>query len=119
MCGIYEGKTQEILKDFMAKYWQANSQVLMNNQIAQNCGLLIFFNKKDRFKEKLMDADCREDIAFLGPHLSPKQARDYLTKGKFDERQIGNALAKKFVEAIEGMKERRKKDTYCRFLNWE
>jgi len=28
-------------------------KVLMNNRVAQNCGLLIFFNKRDRFKEKL------------------------------------------------------------------
>ena len=90
-------------------------KVLMNNKIAQNCGLLIFFNKKDRFKQKLMDPECRKDISFLAPYLAPKHLREYFRKGKFDERQMGDALASKFVEAIKEMKER-EKDTYCRLL---
>src|SRR5690348_17242650 len=90
-------------------------KVLLNNRVAQQCGLLIFFNKKDRFKvilenfrncfafiaqEKLMDPECRQDIAFLAPHVTSKQTRDYLAKGKFNERQFGEALARKFVDAL-------------------
>ena len=62
-----------------------------------------------------MDPECRQDIAFLAPHVTSKQTHDYLAKGKFDERQLGEALARKFVDALEQL-EGRQKDTYCRYF---
>ncbi|KAI1729036.1 g-protein alpha subunit domain-containing protein [Ditylenchus destructor] len=102
----YEGTLLDECVEYM--------KVLLNNKVAQNCGLLIFFNKKDRFKEKLQDPECREDIAYLMPYLSPNKAKDYLTKGKFEEKQMSEALSNKFVEAIKEVKNR-ERNTYCRY----
>ena len=89
-------------------------KLLMNNPVARNCGLLIFFNKKDRFKEKLKDDECREDIVYLQPHVSPHKLSDYLHKGKLDEKHMSDALAQRFVEVLKGIKGR-ERSTYSRF----
>uniref|UniRef100_A0A915EU59 Uncharacterized protein n=1 Tax=Ditylenchus dipsaci TaxID=166011 RepID=A0A915EU59_9BILA len=102
----YEGTLLDECVEYM--------KVLLNNKVAQNCGLLIFFNKKDRFKEKLQDLECRDDIAYLMPHLAPQKAKEYLSKGKFEEKHMLDALCKKFVDAIKEVKNR-DKNTYCRF----
>ncbi|KAI6177339.1 Guanine nucleotide-binding protein G(k) subunit alpha [Aphelenchoides bicaudatus] len=89
-------------------------KVLMNNPVAQNCGLFIFFNKKDRFKEKLQDPDCREDVKYLSAYLSPKQLAEFQQKGKFNEKEMQKALSDKFTEAINTLKARQR-NTFCRF----
>lgn len=50
---------------------------------------------KLNLQEKLQDPECREDIAYLMPYLSPNKAKDYLTKGKFEEKQMSEALSNK------------------------
>lgn len=62
----------------------------------------------------MQDAECRDDIAYLAPHLPLNAVRDYLDKGRFDEKQFQGALAQKFVETIKQM-QGRERSTYCRF----
>lgn len=88
-------------------------KVLMNNPVAQNCGLFIFFNKKDRFKEKLQDPDCRDDIQYLSAHLNQKQLAEFQQKGRFNEKDMQKALSDKFAEAINSLSARQR-STYCR-----
>lgn len=73
-------------------------KLLLNNAIAEKCGLLIFFNKKDRFKEKLNDEHCREDIDYLKEYLSSSQYKEYKRSGKFDPKAMYNAITAKFIE---------------------
>lgn len=89
-------------------------KVLMNNPVAQNCGLFIFFNKKDRFKEKLQDPDCRNDIKYLTT-LTPKQIADFKERGKFNEKEMQKAVSDKFTEAINSL-QARQRNTYCRLV---
>jgi GTPase SAR1 family protein len=103
----YEGTLLDECVEYM--------KVLLNNKVAQNCGLLIFFNKKDRFKEKLQDEECREDISYLAPFMDAKQVSEYLNKGKFDEGKMSKAIANKFTEALKEIKNRQK-STYSRLV---
>lgn len=103
----YEGTLLDECVEYM--------KVLLNNKVAQNCGLIIFFNKKDRFKEKLADEECREDISYLAPFLDAKVVSEYLNKGKFDEGKMSKAIANKFTEALKEAKNRQK-STYSRYV---
>lgn len=89
-------------------------KVLMNNHVAQNCGLFIFFNKKDRFKEKLQDPECRDDIKYLTGYLTPKQVNEFKQRGEFNEKKFQKAVSDKFTEAINGLNSRQR-NTYCRY----
>lgn len=88
-------------------------EALLNNEIAQNSGLFIFFNKTDRFKEKLMDLECREDIKYLAPFITPYQLNKYQKCGRFNESAMQNAIFTKFKDAIESLGER-KYNTYSK-----
>ncbi|KAI6215613.1 Guanine nucleotide-binding protein G(k) subunit alpha [Aphelenchoides besseyi] len=101
----YEGTLLDECVEYM--------KVLLNNKVAQNCGLFIFFNKKDRFKEKLSDPDCREDIQYLSPFLSPKQIANF-QRGRFSEQEMQKALSDKFTEAIKTFKDR-ERHSYCKY----
>uniref|UniRef100_A0A0N4Z2F5 G-protein alpha subunit n=1 Tax=Parastrongyloides trichosuri TaxID=131310 RepID=A0A0N4Z2F5_PARTI len=73
---------------------------LLSNPYASKCGLLIFFNKKDKFLEKLNDPDCREDIIYLKPYLDRSVYNEYLKTGLFKEEDMHKAIASKFAEII-------------------
>jgi hypothetical protein len=88
-------------------------KVLLNNSVAQKCGLFIFFNKKDRFKEKLEDEECRADIKYLKRYLTERQVTEYQTAGRFKPNDMNKAIASKFVDALEELNKTRK-NTYCR-----
>lgn len=90
-------------------------KVLLNNSVAQKCGLFIFFNKKDRFKVKLEDEACREDIKYLKRYLTERQMNDYRASGKFKSMDMNKAIASKFVDEIDELN-RRTKNTYCRYV---
>lgn len=75
-------------------------KILVNNPVAKNCGLFIFFNKKDRFKQKLQDPECRDDIKYLTTYLSPKDVEEFKKEGEFNERIFQKTVSDKFIEAI-------------------
>ena len=102
----YEGTLLDECVEYM--------KVLLNNNVAQNCGLYIMFNKCDRFKEKLTDPLCRDDVCFLKDHLTSKQLDDFRQRGKFDINEMQKALAGKFTDAIKMFKERERR-TYCKY----
>lgn len=88
-------------------------KLLLNNAIAETCNLLIFFNKKDRFKEKLNDEHCREDIDYLKEYLSSSQYKEYKKAGKFEPKIMYNAVTAKFIENIKIKYPN--KSCYCRY----
>jgi hypothetical protein len=75
-------------------------KLLLNNAVAENCKLLIFFNKKDRFKEKINDEHCRSDIDYLKEYLSTSQYKEYKKTGKHEPKTMYNAITAKFNENI-------------------
>uniref|UniRef100_A0AC35UD39 G-protein alpha subunit n=1 Tax=Rhabditophanes sp. KR3021 TaxID=114890 RepID=A0AC35UD39_9BILA len=88
---------------------------LLENPFASKCGLLIFFNKKDRFLQKLKDEDCRQDIHYLKAYLDKKIIKEYKADGSFKEEDMHRAIASKFAEIINSNKIKRERDTYVRF----
>uniref|UniRef100_A0A0K0EDA2 G-protein alpha subunit n=1 Tax=Strongyloides stercoralis TaxID=6248 RepID=A0A0K0EDA2_STRER len=88
---------------------------LLCNPYASKCGLLIFFNKRDKFLEKLNDPDCRNDIIYLKPYLDRAVYNEYKSTGNFKEEDMHKAIASKFAEIINSNKIKRERDTYCRF----
>uniref|UniRef100_A0A0N5BAL7 G-protein alpha subunit n=1 Tax=Strongyloides papillosus TaxID=174720 RepID=A0A0N5BAL7_STREA len=88
---------------------------LLSNPYASKCGLLIFFNKRDKFLEKLKDPDCRDDIKYLKPYLDRTVYNEYKNTGNFKEEDMHKAIASKFAEIINSNKIKRERDTYCRF----
>ncbi|CEF68349.1 Guanine nucleotide-binding protein G(k) subunit alpha [Strongyloides ratti] len=88
---------------------------LLSNPYASKCGLLIFFNKRDKFLEKLNDPDCRNDIIYLKPYLDRTVYNEYKNTGNFKEEDMHKAIASKFAEIINSNKIKRERDTYCRF----
>ena len=89
-------------------------RLLLNNPATEHCGLLIFFNKKDRFKEKLEDEQCREDIRFLKNYLTSNQIDTYESSGKYSEKTMFNAITGKFVDIFK--KKYPEKSCYCRWV---
>uniref|UniRef100_A0A7E4VYR4 G-protein alpha subunit n=1 Tax=Panagrellus redivivus TaxID=6233 RepID=A0A7E4VYR4_PANRE len=88
-------------------------KLLLNNGIADKCGLLIFFNKKDRFKEKLADEQCRDDIHYLKDYLAREAYQDYQTSGKFNENVMNHAITAKFLDKLYSSQKVDKRN-YCR-----
>jgi hypothetical protein len=78
----------------------AYMEVFLNNPVARSCGLYIFFNKTDRFKEKLVDPECRDDIKYLAEFIKPSELSKY-QKGKFNESTMQNAIFNKFKKSLD------------------
>lgn len=87
-------------------------EVLLNNPVAQSCGLFIFFNKTDRFNEKLLDPECRDDIKYLSEFIKPSELAKY-RQGKFNETKMQNAIFNKFKKALEDIGEL-DRNAYCK-----
>lgn len=87
-------------------------KLLLNNPATEHCGLLIFFNKKDRFVEKLDDEQCREDFQYLKDYITSSQFKSYTSTGKYSEKVMFNAITAKFVDIFK--EKYPDKSCYCR-----
>uniref|UniRef100_A0A914QGG8 Uncharacterized protein n=1 Tax=Panagrolaimus davidi TaxID=227884 RepID=A0A914QGG8_9BILA len=74
--------------------------ILLNNDHIRHCGILIFFNKKDRFFEKLSDQFCRNDIDFIKESLSPIELKEYKLYGRFRRKTMYKAAEYKFIKIL-------------------
>uniref|UniRef100_A0A7E4UTW5 G-protein alpha subunit n=1 Tax=Panagrellus redivivus TaxID=6233 RepID=A0A7E4UTW5_PANRE len=86
-------------KETMLNDAAAFMHLLLNNDHTRHCGLLIFFNKKDRFLEKMADPACRDDIKYI-QGLSEDEVKKYVEKGRFREHVMINAASKPFVDYL-------------------
>lgn len=87
-------------------------KLLMNNPVAQNCGLFIFFNKSDRFWEKLSDPECKDSIKYLENYLTAQQVADFKKKGKFTKDAMREAVTEKFADVIREIPNREHNTSY-------
>uniref|UniRef100_A0A914QQM8 Uncharacterized protein n=1 Tax=Panagrolaimus davidi TaxID=227884 RepID=A0A914QQM8_9BILA len=85
---------------------------LLNSEHTRHCGVLIFFNKKDRFFEKITDELCRDDVDYIKDGLSPAELRDYKLNGKFKKDKMFDAVELKFFKLLE--EKHKNKSSYSR-----
>ncbi|KAK0416624.1 hypothetical protein QR680_012594 [Steinernema hermaphroditum] len=90
--------------------------VFLTSPFAKTCSILIFFNKQDRFKEKLEDPECKKHVErYLAPHIKKSAMRKYLETGKFDLDEMSKAVSAKLSDKISGYVREFQKNIYSRF----
>uniref|UniRef100_A0AC34R678 Uncharacterized protein n=1 Tax=Panagrolaimus sp. JU765 TaxID=591449 RepID=A0AC34R678_9BILA len=85
---------------------EAYMESLLRAGQIQHCGVLVFFNKKDRFINKLDDPDCRDDVQFLQKYLSSQDVKKYQETGKYDKKTMYEAAQRPFVDALKQFSDR-------------
>ncbi|KAK6743117.1 hypothetical protein RB195_010407 [Necator americanus] len=95
-------------------------ELILNEDAVQSCGLLIFFNKKDRFDDIVSTLQRTEEgrseiEKFLGDNMK-KEAKTRLNTGNCPVGILGKALQDKFDEVIRvKRKGANEKGVYMRF----
>ncbi|KAI6237503.1 Guanine nucleotide-binding protein G(k) subunit alpha [Aphelenchoides besseyi] len=99
---VYEGTLLDESFEFM--------KVLLSQPVVRHCGLYIFFNKSDRFKEKLSDPDCRIEMSsYLATYLTDQQMERF-EHGKLKNNDVRDAITNQFREEIDRNNRRRRND---------
>ncbi|KAE9549044.1 hypothetical protein FO519_007741 [Halicephalobus sp. NKZ332] len=92
------------------------SEAFMENLLSsgqlENCDILVFFNKRDRFIEKLNDPHCKEDIRYLAEYMTPRDLKKFRETGKYDVDTMYEAAQRPFTETFRTRFPT--KTTYCR-----
>ncbi|TKR77499.1 hypothetical protein L596_018461 [Steinernema carpocapsae] len=90
--------------------------VFLDSLFAKNCSILIFFNKQDRFREKLEDPECKEHVmTYLAPYIRSSAMKKYTESMKFDLDEMSKAVSAKLSARIMDNVKGIQKNIYSRF----
>ena len=79
---------------------EAFMEFLLSAGQLDNCGVLLFFNKRDRFFNKLDDPCCKEDIQYLSQYINADELKRFKEAGKYDNQKMEKAVQKSFIETL-------------------
>ncbi|VDK55768.1 unnamed protein product [Anisakis simplex] len=106
---VHPTNPQYTLLDESAAFMKA----ILNLSPVQECGFLIFFNKSDIFRTRVLDAQLKPDFRrFLSAYIKADALKKYESGNTVKIDVLNNAIAKKFADSINNIPVKRRAPVY-------